>query len=89
MTTPDESHRAVERAREFLTDLMYPATTPRVPLAVRVRARRVLRHYPWGDEGLIRAAQVAVDRRGSDSEDVQAISPHQPGVVLDVENELG
>ena len=89
MTTADESHRAVGLARDFLYQLMDPALTPRVPGAVRRRARSVLRHFPWGDHGLIQAAQVAVDRLDSETEAAQAISTPQPGVVLDVENELG
>jgi len=47
MTLPDERYRAVEYAREFLQDLLDPKKTPKVPRAIRQRAGRCLRHYPW------------------------------------------
>jgi hypothetical protein len=46
MTMPIERTRAVNKAREFLYDLLDPKKTPRVPKAVRERALRVLKHYP-------------------------------------------
>jgi hypothetical protein len=46
MTLPDERYRAVLAAERLLKDLCDPSTTPRVPRAVRDRARSVLRHYP-------------------------------------------
>lgn len=46
MTLPDERYRAVQYAREFLTLLLDPKATPRVPQEIRERARRVLRHFP-------------------------------------------
>jgi hypothetical protein len=46
MTTPYERTRAVLFARELLWDLCSITATPRVPKAVRERARHVLRHYP-------------------------------------------
>ena len=46
MTLPDERNRAVRSAREFLTDLLRASKTPRVPRAIRERARAILRHYP-------------------------------------------
>ena len=46
MTLPDERYRAVRSAEQFLMDLLDPVKTPRVPRAVRQRARAVLRHYP-------------------------------------------
>jgi hypothetical protein len=47
MTMPSERARAINYAREFLRDLLDPKKTPRVPREIRVRAYRVLRHYPW------------------------------------------
>lgn len=46
MTIPIERTRAVNKAREFLYDLLDPKKTPRVPKAVREKALRVLKHYP-------------------------------------------
>ena len=46
MTLPDERYRAVLAAERFLRDLLDPRQTPRVPAAIRQRARSVLRHYP-------------------------------------------
>lgn len=43
---PDERYRAVERTEQFLIDLCSTGRTPRVPRAVRDRARSLLRHYP-------------------------------------------
>ena len=47
MTLPDERTRAIVKARNFLYDLTDPKKTPRIPKAVRERARRILKHYPW------------------------------------------
>lgn len=46
MTLPDERTRAVRSAREFLRDLLDAKKTPKVPLDVRRRAYRVLKHFP-------------------------------------------
>jgi len=46
VTIPAERTRAVLAGEDFLVDLLTPAKTPRVPKAIRERARRVLRHYP-------------------------------------------
>ena len=58
MTLPDERYRAVKWAESFLQELMDPKQTPRVPKAIRQRARSILRHYPstWD---LDRAAQAS------------------------------
>jgi len=58
MTLPDERYRSVLAAERLLKDLCDTAATPRVPRAVRDRARAVLRHYPsrWDMD---RAATVA------------------------------
>lgn len=47
MTMPHERFAAVNRTREFLLDLMNPKATPRVPRAIRLRARALIKHYPW------------------------------------------
>lgn len=60
MTLPDERTRAVQYARRLLLDLLYPKKTPRVPKAVRIRARDVLRHFPW-DWDLTNASRGAPD----------------------------
>jgi hypothetical protein len=46
MSTLQEKKRAIAAADEFLRDLLNAKTTPRVPMAIRVRAQRVLRHLP-------------------------------------------
>jgi len=46
MTLPDERYRALKWAEQFLSDLLDPAKTPRVPRTIRQQARAVLRHYP-------------------------------------------
>lgn len=47
MSIPSEEAAAIDAARRFLFDLMNPKATPRVPKAVRERARRVVKHYPY------------------------------------------
>lgn len=46
MSTTEEKIRALEAANTFLVDLLNSKTTPRVPMAIRVRAQRILRHMP-------------------------------------------
>jgi hypothetical protein len=46
VTLPEEEARAIAETRTFLYDLLDPKQTPRVPKAIRQRARRVLKHYP-------------------------------------------
>lgn len=46
MTLPDERYRALKWAEQFLQDLLDPSITPRIPKAIRQRARSVLKHYP-------------------------------------------
>ena len=43
MTMPDERYRAVVRTQEFLVEIL---NTPRVPKAIKEKARWFLRHYP-------------------------------------------
>ena len=47
MSLPSEEAAAIESVRRFLFDLLNPKVTPRVPKAVRERARRVVKHYPY------------------------------------------
>lgn len=46
MTTPDERLRSMGYVRDFLHSLLDPKETPRVPLEIRRRAARLLKHYP-------------------------------------------
>lgn len=46
MTIASERTRAVNRTREFLSDLLDPSKTPRVPKDIRRRASMLLKHYP-------------------------------------------
>lgn len=46
MTMPFERTYAVNNARKFLLDLLNPKVTPKVPKAIRDKARSILRHYP-------------------------------------------
>ena len=46
MTLSTERTNAVLNTEKFLLDLCNPKATPRVPKAVRERARSLLRHYP-------------------------------------------
>lgn len=47
MSIPSEEAAAIDAARRFLFDLLNPKATPRVPKAVRQRAYRVVKHYPY------------------------------------------
>jgi hypothetical protein len=46
MSLPEEEARAIAHTRSFLFYLLDPRMTPRVPLAVRKQASRLLKHYP-------------------------------------------
>ena len=48
MTLPYERYNAVKHTEQFLTDLLDPKKTPRVPKDIRQRAYSLLRHYPGG-----------------------------------------
>lgn len=58
MTLPVERTRAVCATRAFLSRLLSPADTPRVPGGIRGEASALLRHYP-GDVDLFYAARGA------------------------------
>ena len=57
MTLPDERYRAVVQTQKFLIEIL---STPRVPKAIKDRARSCLRHYP-SDWDMQRAAEGAPD----------------------------
>ena len=57
MTLPDERYRAVVQTEKFLKEIL---STPRVPKAIKDRARSCLRHYP-SDYDMTRAAEAAPD----------------------------
>lgn len=46
MTQPDERFLAIKHAKKLLEELLDPGKTPRVPSAIRDRARGALRHFP-------------------------------------------
>jgi len=46
MTLPNERYRAMRCGYQFLMELCNSAATPKVPKAVRERARSILKHYP-------------------------------------------
>lgn len=46
MTLPWQRELAVHNTREFLLSLLNPQRTPRVPRAIRLEARALLKHYP-------------------------------------------
>lgn len=58
MTVPHERYLATKRAKDFLGKLLDPAQTPRVPRALRMEARAILKHFPM-DYDLDRAAEKA------------------------------
>ena len=57
MTLPDERYRAVVQTQKLLVEIL---STPRVPKAIKDRARSCLRHYP-SDWDMNRAAEGAPD----------------------------
>ena len=66
MTLPDERYRAVMQTEKFLVEIL---NTPRVPKAIKERARSCLRHYPNGWD-MKRAALGAPDVFAEQMEDV-------------------
>ena len=46
MTLPSERYLSLKQGKRLLEDLCDPGKTPRVPSAVRDRARAALRHFP-------------------------------------------
>ena len=50
MTMPDERYRAMVECLKLIEDLVIPQVTPRVPTAIRERARWVMRHHPNAHE---------------------------------------
>ena len=66
MTLPDERYRAVLQTKVFLVEILH---TPRVPKAVKDKARYCLRHYP-SDYDMSKAAQTSPDVFAERMEDV-------------------
>jgi hypothetical protein len=48
----------------FLVELMHPRFTPRVPRAIRQRARQLVKHYPLAIDWFI---QRQLDTEGKDA----------------------
>jgi len=46
MTLPHEEALAIAKVRQFMYELLDPKVTPKVPRAIRQRARRIMKHYP-------------------------------------------
>lgn len=67
MTIPIERSYSIENTREFLTSLIDPKKTPRIPKHVRLAAYWCLRHYPW-DMDMEDARKKAPDVFGSNKE---------------------
>lgn len=47
MTTPNERYRTLQQCRRFIEELCDPGKTPKVPGAVREKARNLLKHMPY------------------------------------------
>ena len=47
---PDQRYHALKQSRKFMEELCDPGKTPRVPSAVRDRARSLLKHFPLDSE---------------------------------------
>jgi len=58
VTMPRERKIAVKNTEAFLLSLCDPKETPRVPRAIRLRARSLLKHYP-SDYCMEEAAELA------------------------------
>ena len=50
MTVPFERTRSLMETKLFLLELMDPKVTPRVPRAVRGKAKSLLKHFPTAHE---------------------------------------
>ena len=61
MSTTEEEARSIEAVRRFCHDLLDPKATPRVPRAVRLRARAVCKHLPV-DLGLFATCYLKEER---------------------------
>jgi len=82
MTLPYERFNSVKNTERFLLDLMDPSKTPRVPKAIRQRARQCLRHYP-GSYDMVRAAEAVPDVFAASQEElstwiVNGVAVNQP-----------
>ncbi len=77
MTLPEESYRAVIQTRRFLMDLLDPQKTPRVPSAVRVQARRLVKHYPFDCEVEVATTSPQKIRIGAGRTACEAAQPRR------------
>jgi hypothetical protein len=66
MTMPNERLRALKQTARLLEELCDPGKTPRVPSAVRDRARQALKHYPL-DGQIDRMVESCPDLLGNDN----------------------
>jgi hypothetical protein len=73
---PFERTYAVNNARKFLHDLLNPKVTPKVPKAIRDKARSILRHYPseWDMDEMFLGRRV--------------FDPAPPGILKQLEVEV-
>ena len=60
MTIPRERTHSVQNVRDFLRDLADPRQTARIPKQIRIRAVRLLKHYP-GTFELAQSAEALSD----------------------------
>jgi len=81
LTLPDERYRAVIQTEKFLKEIL---STPRVPKAIKDRARSCLRHYPT-DYDMNRAAEAAPEVFQERMEDLHRFVAQ--GVRATAENE--
>jgi len=51
MTMPDERTRSIVQTRELLEEMADARRMPDLPAALRIEAKRLLRHFP--DQGVI------------------------------------
>lgn len=61
MTLPYQEKYALLEAEKFLTSLIDPKKTPRIPKKYRLEAHRVLRHYPY--KGTIEKLYKDIDKK--------------------------
>jgi hypothetical protein len=67
MTTPNERYRSLKSAKKLLEELCDPGKTPRVPSAVRERAKDALRHFPrdWDIDSLAQECPNLFEKSGT------------------------
>lgn len=87
MTLPDERYRSIQQARRLLEELCDPKMTPRIPSAIRDRARGALRHYPstWDMQRVAAAAPDVFQEQMEDLHRMLAQYQQQRGALWDPE----